>query len=60
VIRAEPDRYTIGLGSSSSLAYQPLEMKGLAWKSANDYLDREAFRSARHPRGARGLALENL
>ncbi|MGZ5876197.1 MAG: Bug family tripartite tricarboxylate transporter substrate binding protein [Bradyrhizobium sp.] len=37
MIRAEPDRYTIGLGSSSSLAYQPLEMKGLAWKSANDY-----------------------
>jgi tripartite-type tricarboxylate transporter receptor subunit TctC len=37
VIRATPDGYTIGLGSSSSLAYQPLEMKGLAWKSANDY-----------------------
>jgi tripartite-type tricarboxylate transporter receptor subunit TctC len=37
VIRAAPDGYTIGLGSSSSLAYQPHEMKGLAWKSANDY-----------------------
>jgi tripartite-type tricarboxylate transporter receptor subunit TctC len=37
VIRAAPDGYTIGLGSSSSLAYQPLEMKNLAWKSANDY-----------------------
>jgi tripartite-type tricarboxylate transporter receptor subunit TctC len=37
VIRAQPDGYTIGLGSSSSLAYQPLEMKGLAWKSASDY-----------------------
>ena len=37
VIRAAPDGYTIGLGSSSSLAYQPLEMKGLVWKSANDY-----------------------
>ncbi len=37
MIRAEPDGYTIGLGSSSSLAYQPLEMKGLVWKSANDY-----------------------
>jgi tripartite-type tricarboxylate transporter receptor subunit TctC len=37
VIRAAPDGYTIGLGSSSSLAYQPLEMKGLAWKSASDY-----------------------
>ena len=37
VIRAAPDGYTIGLGSTSSLAYQPLEMKGLAWKSANDY-----------------------
>jgi hypothetical protein len=32
-----PDGYTIGLGSSSSLAYQPHEMKGLAWKSADDY-----------------------
>jgi len=37
VIRAAPDGYTIGLGSTSSLAYQPLEMKGLTWKSANDY-----------------------
>src|SRR5437868_8298501 len=37
VIRAAPDGYTIGLGSSSSLAYQPLEMKGLVWKSASDY-----------------------
>jgi tripartite-type tricarboxylate transporter receptor subunit TctC len=37
VIRAQADGYTIGLGSSSSLAYQPLEMKGLAWKSASDY-----------------------
>lgn len=37
VIRSAPDGYTIGLGSSSSLAYQPYEMKGLAWKSANDY-----------------------
>src|SRR5258705_3411463 len=37
VIRAAPDGYTIGLGSSSSLAYQPHEMKGLVWKSANDY-----------------------
>src|SRR4029079_9783408 len=37
VIRAAPAGYTIGLGSSSSLAYQPHEMKGLVWKSANDY-----------------------
>jgi tripartite-type tricarboxylate transporter receptor subunit TctC len=37
VIRAAPDGYTIGLGSTSSLAYQPLEMKGLVWKSAEDY-----------------------
>jgi hypothetical protein len=29
VIRAAPDGYTIGLGSTSSLAYQPLEMKGV-------------------------------
>jgi tripartite-type tricarboxylate transporter receptor subunit TctC len=37
VIRSAPDGYTIGLGSTSSLAYQPLEMKGLVWKSADDY-----------------------
>ncbi len=37
VIRAAPDGYTIGLGSTSSLAYQPLEMKGLAWKDADGY-----------------------
>src|ERR1700761_8196697 len=37
VIRSPPDGYPLGLGSSSSLAYQPLEMKGLVWKSANDY-----------------------
>jgi len=37
VIRAAPDGYTIGLGSNSALAYQPLEMKGLAWKNTDDY-----------------------
>ena len=37
VVRATPDGYTIGLGSNSSLAYQPLEMKGLAWKDTDGY-----------------------
>lgn len=37
VVRAQPDGYTIGLGSNSSLAYQPLEMKGLAWKDTDGY-----------------------
>ena len=36
-VRAAPDGYTIGLGSNSSLAYQPLEMKGLAWKDTDGY-----------------------
>jgi tripartite-type tricarboxylate transporter receptor subunit TctC len=37
VVRAQPDGYTIGLGSNSSLAYQPLEMKSLAWKDTDGY-----------------------
>lgn len=37
VVRAAPDGYTIGLGSNSSLAFQPLVMKGLAWKDADGY-----------------------
>jgi len=37
VIRAKPDGYTIGLSSNSSLAYQPLVNKALAWKSPADY-----------------------
>jgi tripartite-type tricarboxylate transporter receptor subunit TctC len=37
IVRAAPDGYTIGLGSNSSLAYQPLEMKGLAWKDTDGY-----------------------
>jgi tripartite-type tricarboxylate transporter receptor subunit TctC len=37
VVRATPDGYTIGLGSNSSLAFQPLEMKGLPWKDTDGY-----------------------
>jgi tripartite-type tricarboxylate transporter receptor subunit TctC len=37
VIRAKPDGYTIGLTSSSVLAYQPLVNKTLTWKSPQDY-----------------------
>lgn len=37
VVRAKPDGYTIGLGSNSSLTYQPLINSGLAYKSPDDY-----------------------
>lgn len=37
VIRAKPDGYTLGLGSNSVLAYQPIVNQGLAWKTADDY-----------------------
>lgn len=37
VIRSEPDGYTIGLGSNSSLAHQPLERDNLEWKTSADY-----------------------
>jgi tripartite-type tricarboxylate transporter receptor subunit TctC len=37
VVRAKPDGYTIGLGSNSSLSYQPLINSGLAYKSPDDY-----------------------
>jgi len=37
VIRSKPDGYTIGLTSSSVLAYQPLVNKTLTWKSPEDY-----------------------
>lgn len=37
VVRAEPDGYTIGLGSNSSLLYQPLINKGLPYKTPDDY-----------------------
>ena len=60
VIRAAPDGYTIGLGSSSSLAYQPLEMKGLAWKYAADYQSIVKLSDLPvDPCGAGGCALEN-
>lgn len=37
VIRARPDGHTIGLGSNSSLMFQPLINRGLAWNSADDF-----------------------
>jgi tripartite-type tricarboxylate transporter receptor subunit TctC len=37
VVRAKPDGYTIGLGSNSSLTYQPQINSGLAYKSPDDY-----------------------
>jgi tripartite-type tricarboxylate transporter receptor subunit TctC len=37
IVRSKPDGYTIGLGSSSSLAYQPLVNSGLAYKTPDDY-----------------------
>jgi len=37
VVRAKPDGYTIGLGSNSILAYQPLVIPGLAFKTPDDY-----------------------
>lgn len=37
VLRSEPDGYTIGLGSNSSLAHQPLEKDNLEWKTPADY-----------------------
>lgn len=37
IIRSTPDGYTIGLGDSAALAYQPLVNKNLAYKSTDDY-----------------------
>jgi tripartite-type tricarboxylate transporter receptor subunit TctC len=37
IVRAKPDGYTIGLGSNSILAYQPLVNTGLAYKTPDDY-----------------------
>ena len=37
VVRAKPDGYTIGLGTYSALAYQPLVNTGLPYKSVDDY-----------------------
>jgi tripartite-type tricarboxylate transporter receptor subunit TctC len=37
VVRSEPDGYTIGLGTNSSLLYQPLINKGLPYKTPDDY-----------------------
>ena len=37
VVRSKPDGYTIGLGINSTLTYQPLVNKGLAWKTIDDY-----------------------
>ena len=37
IVRAKPDGYTIGLGTNSSLVYQPLVNTGLAYKTPDDY-----------------------
>lgn len=37
VVRAAPDGYTLGLGDSAALTYQPLVNSGLAYKSTDDY-----------------------
>ena len=37
IVRATPDGYTIGLGDSAALAYQPIVNKDLAYKSTQDY-----------------------
>ncbi|WP_084731622.1 Bug family tripartite tricarboxylate transporter substrate binding protein [Microvirga vignae] len=37
VVRANPDGYTIGLGDSAALMYQPLVNKDLAYKTTDDY-----------------------
>jgi tripartite-type tricarboxylate transporter receptor subunit TctC len=37
IVRAKPDGHTIGLGSNSSLTYQPLVNTGLAYNSPDDY-----------------------
>jgi len=37
VVRANPDGYTIGMGSNSALSHQPLVNTGLAYKTPDDY-----------------------
>ncbi len=37
VVKSDPDGYMIGLGSNSSLAYQPLDKDNLAYSSPDDY-----------------------
>jgi tripartite-type tricarboxylate transporter receptor subunit TctC len=37
IVRSKPDGYTIGLGTNTSLAYQPLINNGLAYKTPSDY-----------------------
>jgi tripartite-type tricarboxylate transporter receptor subunit TctC len=37
IVRSKPDGYTIGLGTNTSLSYQPLVNSGLAYKTADDY-----------------------
>ena len=60
VIRAAPDGYTIGLGSSSSLAYQPHGNEGAGLEIGQRLpVDRQAVGPAGDPRGAGGRALED-
>ena len=37
IVRSKPDGYTIGLGSATSLVYQAIVNRNLAWKTVDDY-----------------------